>query len=192
MEDITAIVAKAFAKAMRDEDTVRFPGGFGVYMEDDECELPSMFSVIYDGDLTAVTWDDGSVTRTHRREDDEYDPLFGTLACVIRKLTNNEGHGVDLFEPEMRLIADFVEEYEDLDYLHEYYATVVDAIEVMQNSKGKWLGQLGPRDTDTDEPETEEPETEEREVEHDDVVATKSDLDALRQEIRNLVDAGEL
>lgn len=198
--DFTTMAHRAFEKAMCGEDVIGFPGGCCVYMEDDEAELPSPFSIIYDGDLTAVTWDDGSVTRTHRQQDDEYDPLLGTLACIIRKLTNNEGHGVDLFEDQMHMLADFIEEEDDVDYLIDYYSIVVDMLAVLRDSKGKWLPQLGP---DKPEPEPEPVEKIPESAVTTSYVSATSKLEErldqltrereeMRQKVRDLIDAGEL
>ena len=172
-------------------------------MEDDEAGLPRPFSIIYDGDLTAITWDDGVVTRTHRQKDDEYDPLLGTLACITRKLTNNEGHGVDLFEDQMHVLADSIEDESDVDYLIDYYSTVVDMLVVLRDSKDKWLPQLGPKD----EPEREEAKPDsmvsDSAIEVSAVRPTSAELEErieslvhhreqMRQKIRDLIDEGEL
>lgn len=203
--DFATMAHRAFEKAMSGEDVTEFPGGFCVCMEDDEAELPRPFSIIYDGDLTAITWDDGVVTRTHRQKDDEYDPLLGTLACITRKLTNNEGHGVDLFEDQMHVLADSIEDESDVDYLIDYYSTVVDMLIVLRDSKDKWLPQLGPKD----EPEREEAKPDSMapepaiKVSYVPISSTSAELEErveslvrdreqMRQKIRNLIDEGEL
>ena len=202
MEDFSTMAHRAFMKAINGEDVTSFPGGFCVRMDEDEAELPQPFSIIYDGDLTAITWDDGTVTRTHRQDTDERDPLLGTLNCIVRKLTDNCGHGVDLYEDEMRMVADFVEEAEDIDYLIDYYALIVDTLCVLRESKDKWLGQLGPAE------ERPEPSPtfriDDSAVTTGHVVSDKTteleqridqltrEREAMRQKVRDLIDAGEL
>lgn len=154
---------------------------------DDDYGLPKPFAVIYDGDLTAIAWDDGTVTRTHRMDGDERDMLFGTLACIIRKVTNNRGHAVDDYEPMLRFIASCIEEEDDVDYLIDDCLLFLDVLSVLRDSKDKWLSQLGKGETKPVEaskpmaPKVVTP-TEEKLAEYE----------RTRQTVRNLVDMGEL
>lgn len=201
MEDFNTMAHRAFMKAINGEDVTSFPGGFCVRMEDDEAELPQPFSIIYDGDLTAITWDDGTVTRTHRQSDDKYDPLLGTLNCIVRKLTDNEGHGVDVFEQTMTDVAKYVQSEDDLDEIIEAYEIALDTLYVLRSSKPKWLPQLG-----EDEPEEPSPtfRVDDSAITTGHVVSDKTtqleeridqltrEREAMRQKVRDLIDAGEL
>lgn len=196
--NINDMALRAYRKALDGVDTTRFNGGFCVYMDDDEAAMPEPFSIIYDGDLTAITWDDGSVTRTHRKDIDEYDAVFGTLACILRKLTNNHGHGVDEHEDALWGIASAIKGEEDVEDLIEHYSLMTDVLVVLSESKDKWLPQLGP---DDDEPPADEPPADEP-IEHakygrtKDLVDYMDELDRkheeMRQTIRDLIDKGEL
>lgn len=201
MEDFSTMAHRAFMKAINGEDVTSFPGGFCVRIDEDEAELPQPFSIIYDGDLTAVTWDDGTVTRTHRQDTDEHDPLLGTLNCIVRKLTDNEGHGVDLFEQTMTDVAKYVQSEDDLDEVIEAYEIALDTLCVLRSSKSKWLPQLG-----KDEPEEPSPtfRVEDSAVTTGHVVSDRTteleqridhltrEREAMRQKVRDLIDAGEL
>lgn len=199
--NINDMALRAYRKALDGVDTTSFKGGFCVYMDDDEATMPEPFSIIYDGDLTAITWDDGTVTRTHRQSDDKYDPLLGTLNCIVRKLTDNEGHGVDVFEQTMTDVAKYVQSEDDLDEIIEAYEIALDTLYVLRSSKSKWLPQLG-----EDEPEEPSPtfRVEDSAITTGHVVSDKTieleeridqltrEREAMRQKVRDLIDAGEL
>lgn len=200
--NINDMALRAYRKALDGVDTTRFNGGFCVYMDDDEATMPEPFSIIYDGDLTAITWDDGSVTRTHRKDSDEYDAVFGTLACILRKLTNNHGHGVDEHEEALRGIASAIKSEEDVEDLIEHYSLMTDVLVVLSESKDKWLDQLGPAEERPESSPTFRLDDSAITMGH--VVSDRTteleerldqltrEREAMRQTIRDLVDKGEL
>ena len=77
-----------------------------LFAEDDADEtydpLPDAERVIFNAPATVVLWKDGTKTVSKVRGGDEYDPLFGLLACIVRKLTRNKGHAVNDFEGMLR------------------------------------------------------------------------------------------
>lgn len=94
-----------------------------------ECD-PKPVRVILNDPATIVMWSDGKKTVSKARGGDEYDPLFGLMACVVRRLTHNRAHSVDEYED---IIKSCVENHRTVDelrclakYLREY-ADIVDA-----------------------------------------------------------------
>lgn len=51
----------------------------------DELSLPRVKDVGWNGPVTYVVWNDGSVTRTRCLEGDEYDREKGLLFCLVKK-----------------------------------------------------------------------------------------------------------
>lgn len=147
------------------------------------------FAIIYDGGMTAVVWEDGSVTKTHCQSGDQFDPLFGLMACIIRKLTKNHGHGVDNYEDCMKEMAGKIHSVEDVTALIDYVMPLVDMLSVLEDSSELWLEQLGNRAVDP------EPVKKNEEPFEAEVCATEEPVlnqDEVRQLIRQLRDEGEL
>lgn len=174
----------------------------------EEVLLPKAEEVIFNGPATIVKWDDGSKTVSKARGGDVFDPLFGLIACSVRKVTNNHRRMVDATEDQIRVIAECVESFDDLCGYREFFAIMSDALDVTIAAKDKWYSQLGPK-----EPET-EPEEEPKESTTIDTATTIGTVNVLvrdgyndlnerieflerehertRQQVRNLMDAGEL
>lgn len=172
-----------------------------------ERDVPQPFSIIFDHGMTAVVWDDGTVTKTHLCEGDTFDPLFGIMACTVRKLTHNRGHGVDECEGCIREFADAIRKPGDIGRLIDFNLLMLDMLTVLDDSAQLWQEQLGERpkverpkaaigDCETcaghaesravDAKRPNSPELDER------LESMRRHNDMLRQEIRNLIDAGEL
>lgn len=189
------MVRLALEKAASNIDTNHLGGGFCVVMDENEV-LAKAHAIIFDGDLTAVAWEDGSVTRTHRVDDDEYDPLFGTMACIVRKLSNNRGHAVDNLEEWMHEVAGEIHSTDDLDSQIDELEGKLNALRTLRINEDKWLPQLG-------KPEAPKPKPAKpkavvatdynRKVDTAKLMeATLHNQEMTRQEIRNLIDNGEL
>ena len=167
----------------------KMPNGVVGFITDEPTDEP--FAIIIDGGMTAVVWEDGTVTKTHCQSGDQFDPMFGIMACIIRKLTKNHGHAVDEYEDRMRTMAQSISKPEDVTALIEYIKPLMDMLSVLEDSKDLWMEQLGPRPEDPT-PKAEEPKAKERkpyanlkEYEH-------QSQEELRQFVRWLVDEGEL
>lgn len=170
---------------------------------EDEPDVPKTFSIIFDNGMTAVVWEDGSVTKTHLREGDTFDPLIGIMACTVRKLTHNRGHAVDECEDCVREIAAGINKPSDIDALIDFNLLMLDTLTVLKESQPLWDVQLGERPVEKQKQE----KVAERQATRDDIrVLTQAEIQrrlesqeaALRdrertsQMIRNLVDRGEL
>ena len=144
-------------------------------------DAPSAETVIVNGPATVVMWDDGTKTVSKLRDGDEWDPLFGIIACIVRKLTRNRGHAVSESEDLIGAIAADIQSEEDLDDLIDYGNFVLDVLETLRESSPLWMPILGDGDhDDEDQP---------HEMSAEDAVRER---EMTRQAIRDLVDRGEL
>ena len=108
--------------------------------------LPTIDRVYLCGSVTLVRWDNGdgkSYTHAVLRGGDEYDPLFGIMACIVRKLTDNKGHAVDAAEDDLHWIADYVDSVEDIDDLWQYQQMIADMLGTLLANVDAWLPLLG-------------------------------------------------
>lgn len=165
-------------------------------IKDIQENAPTPFSIIFDHGMTAITWDDGSVTRTHCQEGDAFDPLFGVMACTLRKLTNNHGHVIDECEDCIREIAKSISEPADIGKLLDFTLLMADMLDVLIESEGLWKQQLGKPDGPVD------PRPKKREK-HDNISkgtpkgfmfseSSIKEQERIRQMVRDLIDKGEL
>lgn len=176
---------------------------------DEDELLPDIDEIILNGPATVVKWTDGTKTVSKCRGGDEFDPLFGVLACTVRKLTGNRGHAVDMAEDMLRDIVDGIHSIDDIECYRDGCLFFSDMLSVLLNSEDKLLDKLGPN-----EPEKTHEQAEEFKLPDEAVVESKLPNsvvvavmgktdeikeqvkeklpDLVRQEIRNLIDAGEL
>lgn len=159
--------------------------------------LPAIRKVIFNGGATIVFWNDGTKTVAKCHGGDEFDPLFGIMACAARKLTHNHGHGVDDNEPIIADLAKRIKSPDDIDELIEDCLRRLDLLTVLADSADLWMDQLGPacepeRDSHCDAHVAKpmvSSRMDELESRIEDLVRER---EAMRQKIRDLVDAGEL
>lgn len=180
-------------------DAVECLRAYAAFLDGEDADegLPKPRKVNFHNPATVVYWDEGdhytkTVARCHGG--DEYDPLFGVMACVMRKLTDNKGHMVDEYEGSMRELAASVHSLEDLDELIVWCKRLIDMLTVVRDSSGLWMPKIGPADEQKDEPEDEpEPKPSVAECAADGCrFVPEVDPDMLRQQVRNLIDEGEL
>ena len=166
---------------------------------------PEPFSIIFDHGMTAITWSDGSVTRTHCQQGDTFDPLFGVMACTLRKLTNNRGHAIDECEDCLHEMASSISKPMDVDGLLDFTLLMSDVLSVLQDSEKLWLDQLGePEQKAPAKPENSKEPTKEVKEKPSILFKEKADYEPnvsesyikaqerVRQKIRELIDKGEL
>lgn len=164
--------------------------------------------VIFHDPATILFWEDGTKTVSKCHDGDEFDPLFGILASVVRKVTKNKGHGVDAWEPIIAFLADYLANADECRTLAEVLNLTADAMELDGVAEG-----MAAYDKRTEEPKQEEkpeelkreekPEEPKDDAEHtrrvisevlDDVLeyGATHGYERTRQVIRDLVDRGEL
>lgn len=176
--------------------------------EREECSIPDVDEVIFNGPATIVKWDDGTKTVSKARGGDEFDPLFGLMACAVRKVTRNRYHMVDACEDQIRAVAECVESFDDLCGYREFFAIMSDALDATIAAKDKWYNQLGPKEPET---ELEEEPKKSTAIDTATTIGTVNVLvkdvyndlnerieslerehERTRQQVRDLMDAGEL
>lgn len=168
------------------------PAVFGVK------KRPTPSKVIANGPATIVLWKDKTKTVTKCHDGDKFNGIFGILACAVRKLTKNKGKGVDHCEDVLRDIARYSLSIEDYRVLSDALAIVADALEIDGVGPAVAAHKWEPKEESEEEPK-------EKPVIKADTdpfgnccyVMTSEDDDTrfrerLRQEIRNLMDEGEL
>lgn len=159
-----------------------------------EASEPEIEDIILNGPATVLKWDDGSKTVSKVRDGDKWDPMFGIIACIFRKLTRNRGHGVDDNEPLIAEMAEDIRSLDDIDRMTDFCLLTLDALTILRDSADLWYDKLGPED----EPVAEELPADEyvKYVHTKDLSDYMDELDRkheeMRQTIRDLVDKGEL
>lgn len=101
---------------------------------------PKPVRVILNDPATIVMWSDGKKTVSKARGGDEYDPLFGLMACVVRRLTHNRARSVDEYEDVIKSCVEKHRTVDDLRGLAKYlreYADIVDATASMVEAEGE-------------------------------------------------------
>ena len=85
--------------------------------------------VIFNGPATIVFWSDGTKTVAKCGEDDTFDPLFGIMACVIRKLGRNRVK-VNSWGWVIEFLADNMMDPDECRFVSDVLQVVADAWEL--------------------------------------------------------------
>lgn len=85
--------------------------------------------VIINDPATVVFFDDGSKTVTKAKHGDEYDPLFGIMACVLRKVGRNRVT-IDSWEPVIGFLADSLADADECRLVADMLNATADALEL--------------------------------------------------------------
>ena len=93
------------------------------------CDALKPERVILNDPATIVLWSDNSKTVTKCQEDDEYDPLFGIMACAIRKIGLNRVK-VDAWEWVIEFLADNLMDPDECRFISDVLAVTADAWEL--------------------------------------------------------------
>jgi hypothetical protein len=138
---------------------------------------------------TVVFFDDNSKVVTKATCGDEYDPLFGIMACALRKVGKNRVT-IDLWEPVIGFLADFLADADECRLIADMLTTTADALEL-----DGVMDAIEDYDSRTTEPDITEriksmSERIDEDIRHLDEAL--HERERTRQTIRNLVDRGEL
>jgi urease gamma subunit len=85
--------------------------------------------VIINDPATVVFFKDGSKTVTKARDGDEYDPLFGIMACALRKVGKNRVR-IDAWEPVIDFLASYLADAKECRVIADMLNTTADALEL--------------------------------------------------------------
>ena len=187
------------------EVNVQFHGNIGVYeldraMSNIRCLLgikadgnnaahtPAPKRVIINDPATVVFFESGDKVVAKAKDGDEYDPLFGIMACALRKVGKNRVR-IDAWEPVIDFLSSYLADAKECRVIADMLNTTADALELD-----------GVMDAMEEYDVRNESDATVRIMDFDD--ATREDIKNLedllrghertRQRIRDLVDRGEL
>lgn len=142
-------------------------------------------------DPATVVFFDGSKTVTKAKHGDEYDPLFGIMACILRKVGRNRV-SIDMWEPVIGFLADNLADADECRLVADMLNATADALDlkgVMENIEEYDARNAEPATTVSDRI------SEMSRIIGEDIEKLDqrlNEFERTRQTIRNLVDRGEL
>ena len=96
----------------------------------DKSAPPEPTKAILSNPATIVFFDDGTKVVTKAHDGDWYDPVFGIMACAVRKLTRNRGHAVDEWEDVIGYLAGNLSCPDDMRLLADVLGATADALDL--------------------------------------------------------------
>jgi urease gamma subunit len=149
--------------------------------------------VIINDPATVVFFSDDSKVVTKAKHGDEYDPLFGIMACALRKVGRNRVN-IDSWEPVIGFLADYLADAKECRLVADMLNATADALEldgVMDD-----IAEYDARNTEPEQVGTVSDRISEMSrIIGEDIKRLDQRLneyERTRQTIRNLVDRGEL
>lgn len=142
-------------------------------------------------DPATVVFFDGSKVVTKAKHGDEYDPMFGIMACVLRKVGRNRV-SIDSWEPVIGFLADYLADADECRLVADMLNATADALEL-----DGVVDDIEEYDARSTEPATTVSDriSEMPRIIGDDIEKLDkrlNEFERTRQTIRNLVDRGEL
>lgn len=143
--------------------------------------------VIFNDPATVVYYDDGSKLVAKAKDGDEYDPLFGLMACALRKVGKNRVR-IDSWEHVIEFLAESIGSADECRVLADMLNATADAWELkgVAESMDKWAEEQREEDEESASTFTVSPEG------FCKVVNSEEVQEAVRQAVRDLMDRGEL
>lgn len=92
-------------------------------------DRPMPKKVIINDPATVVFFSDGSKTVTKAKDGDEYDPLFGIMACALRKVGRNRVR-IDAWEPVIDFLSSYLADAKECRVIADMLNTTADALEL--------------------------------------------------------------
>lgn len=128
------------------EVNVQFHGNIGVYELDramsniryllgikadgnNAAHTPAPKRVIINDPATVVFFSDDTKTVTKAKDGDEYDPLFGIMACALRKVGKNRVT-IDSWEPVIDFLSSYLADAKECRVIADMLNTTADALEL--------------------------------------------------------------
>lgn len=85
--------------------------------------------VIINDPATVVFFSDDTKTVTKAKDGDEYDPLFGIMACALRKVGKNRVR-IDAWEPVIGFLSSYLADAKECRVIADMLNTTADALEL--------------------------------------------------------------
>lgn len=95
----------------------------------DDSDDPKPTKVIINDPATVVFFKDGSKVVTKAKDGDEYDPLFGIMACALRKVGKNRVR-IDAWEPVIDFLSSYLADAKECRVIADMLNTTADALEL--------------------------------------------------------------
>lgn len=164
---------------------------------------PAPKRVIINDPATAVFFESGDKVVAKAKDGDEYDPLFGIMACALRKVGKNRVR-IDAWEPVIDFLSSYLADAKECRVIADMLNTTADALELdgvmdameeydVRNAEKPIIDWLS-----VDEFIGGKPQERDASDVVDDITSALSDgyrekvRERTRQTIRDLVDRGEL
>lgn len=90
---------------------------------------PAPKKVILNAPATIVFFSDGSKVVSKAHGGDTFDPVFGIMACALRKTSNNR-ESIDVWEPVIGYLASFLGDADDCRIVARMLEATADALEL--------------------------------------------------------------
>lgn len=90
---------------------------------------PTPKRVIINDPATVVFFSDDTKTVTKAKDGDEYDPLFGIMACALRKVGRNRVR-IDAWEPVIDFLSSYLADANECRVIADMLNTTADALEL--------------------------------------------------------------
>lgn len=99
------------------------------YINIDECGCAEPKKVIINDPATVVFFSDDSKVVAKAKDGDEYDPLFGIMACALRKAGKNRVR-IDAWEPVIDFLSSYLADAKECRVIADMLNTTADALEL--------------------------------------------------------------
>lgn len=145
---------------------------------------PRAERVIINEPATIVFFDDGTKVVTKCGEEDDFNPLFGVMACCLRKIGKNRVR-IDAWEPIIDILGGYLADAKECRVIADMLNATADALET--DGAMEQLEEYDERNKDDFDATASI-------FDNDGVVTDESlhNYERTRQTIRNLIDRGEL
>lgn len=149
---------------------------------------PKPSKVIINDPATVVFFDDNSKTVTKAKHGDEYDPLFGIMACALRKVGKNRVR-IDAWEHVIDFLSSYLADAKECRVIADMLNTTADTLEL-----DGVMDAMEEYDVRNEYGDTVHLHTFDESTAKDikDLEEVLHGYERTRQTIRNLVDRGEL
>ena len=159
----------------------------------DDSDDPKPTKVIINDPATVVFFESGDKVVAKAKDGDEYDPLFGIMACVLRKVGRNRVT-IDSWEPVIGFLADYLADAKECRVIADMLNATADALELdgvmddieeydARNTEPEQVGTVSDRISEMSRIISDDIEKLDQRL---------NEFERTRQTIRNLVDRGEL
>lgn len=160
------------------------------YINDNDSPKPTKVII---NDPATVVFFDGSKVVTKAKHGDEYDPLFGIMACALRKVGRNRVR-IDSWEPVIGFLADYLTDAKECRLVADMLNATADALDLKgvmddveeydaRNTEPEQVGTVSDRISEMSRIISDDIEKLDQRL---------NEFERTRQTIRNLVDRGEL